>query len=498
MKVLINFRHGLGDVVQLTAVLRHLAYYHPDWEIDVVTDRGKCSALAGLCRSHSEPQPQEGYEKVFSLDWWECDSMHSRHPATKVERCLLDVFKLQPVPELLGYQIRTTADTDARAESYLTSIGATGRAVAIHYQGNTATDRKNLDHGHVEALCSRLLEADLVPIILDWDARSRLPDNRSVFNPGASHPMWSGLGSGDAATLVSLLRRCRCVVAIDSGPQKAAIAAGVPTVCVWRRHHPLNYVVPSPEALHLVPDDVSNHLRGTSAAKAPPYFEAAYNTLVYPYRNAAHERQVELRHWLWTATQDRLHWTPQPRDLAWSALSWRLLKEDLENFAWCPAEEIAAYKARFDLAADLMPKSICEIGVRAGYSAHAFLSGAPGASYQGYDIDGDTHGGVKGAVDHARQLLPQAQIDIADSQAMQSFPREFDLVHVDGDHTYSGCKHDLELALTANPRAIVVDDYLNILPVHQACTDFGSSHPEFRVEVVDDGYKGLCVFHRSK
>jgi ADP-heptose:LPS heptosyltransferase len=31
--VLIKFRHGLGDAVQLTTVLRHLAHLHPDWDV---------------------------------------------------------------------------------------------------------------------------------------------------------------------------------------------------------------------------------------------------------------------------------------------------------------------------------------------------------------------------------------------------------------------------------------------------------------------------------
>ena len=48
--VLIDFRHGLGDAVQLTSVLQHLRHYHPNWSIDVAALGGKHSAYGGLCR----------------------------------------------------------------------------------------------------------------------------------------------------------------------------------------------------------------------------------------------------------------------------------------------------------------------------------------------------------------------------------------------------------------------------------------------------------------
>src|SRR5487761_1849625 len=41
LPVLLDFRHGLGDAVQLTTVLSHLRHYHPDWQIDVAAGIGK-------------------------------------------------------------------------------------------------------------------------------------------------------------------------------------------------------------------------------------------------------------------------------------------------------------------------------------------------------------------------------------------------------------------------------------------------------------------------
>ena len=48
--MLIKFPHGLGDAVQFTVVLKHLAKAYADWAVDVVSKRGKHTAFRGLCR----------------------------------------------------------------------------------------------------------------------------------------------------------------------------------------------------------------------------------------------------------------------------------------------------------------------------------------------------------------------------------------------------------------------------------------------------------------
>ena len=58
-----------------------------------------------------------------------------------------------------------------------------------------------------------------------------------------------------------------------------------------------------------------------------------------------------------------------------------------------PTEEaLQYYEVKHAIAKRLQPKSICEIGVRAGYSAYAFLSAAPAAEFLG--IDWGTAGSV--------------------------------------------------------------------------------------------------------
>jgi len=140
------------------------------------------------------------------------------------------------------------------------------------------------------------------------------------------------------------------------------------------------------------------------------------------------------------------------------------------------------YRTKFEIALEKQPKSICEIGVRWGYSAFSFLSAVPTARYTGYDIVAGTHGGAKGidtfgyVAGFLHDNFPQADIRLvhADTRNLVTLTGPFDFIHVDGDHSVEGCRHDLELALGAcSPGGtILVDDYNYIKGVTVAADDF--------------------------
>jgi hypothetical protein len=155
---------------------------------------------------------------------------------------------------------------------------------------------------------------------------------------------------------------------------------------------------------------------------------------------------------MWTAL--KAQWHPNDPDTP---------DEDMERY----------YKCKFSLALSLQPKVIGEIGVRAGYSAFAFLSAAPEAEYVGYDADQGQWGGQRGFTAHAEKLLAPFRhtITYMDSQETVRYSRPFDLFHVDGDHSYAGCLHDLEVAWPVS-RWVLVDDYDFILPVRAAVNEF--------------------------
>ena len=210
MNVLIKFRHGLGDAVQLTCVLEHLKHYHPDWNVDVAALLGKHSAFRGLCRRtyilDRDQIPNSRYERVFAPDWHECEACYRDWPSTKAERCLLEVFGLRPFSGYCRYAIHPEERSVRLARQYLKSIvpqgpSADGRfpIVLIHYEGNTSRESEeslrpdgaeSLPGSHRLGLCPR-------------DPRLGPPDPAGRWNidpqPGPGTRTLGGVGD----------RRCR-------------------------------------------------------------------------------------------------------------------------------------------------------------------------------------------------------------------------------------------------------------------------------------------------
>lgn len=138
------------------------------------------------------------------------------------------------------------------------------------------------------------------------------------------------------------------------------------------------------------------------------------------------------------------------------------------------------YKLKWAIAHVLQPTSILEIGVRFGYSAIAFLDASPQAHYLGIDLDTDTFGGVKGAINWAKKKTQgyDAEFLIADTQTMARFPGEvYDLIHVDGQQDGDGSFHDLEMAIKQG-RYILFDGYLWTQANFLAASNFLFDHAE--------------------
>lgn len=137
------------------------------------------------------------------------------------------------------------------------------------------------------------------------------------------------------------------------------------------------------------------------------------------------------------------------------------------------------YREKHDLAALLRPRRVLEIGVRAGYSAAAFLAGCPAATYLGLDADDTTeHGGWPGAAAQAREMLGRhfpgrASVRVVNTTGLRELPGgDWDLIHVDGNHSFAGALHDLWLAARAGPHWILVDDLDHCPPVAEACNEW--------------------------
>ena len=289
--VIIKFRHGLGDAVQLTSVLRHLHHYHPDWRIKVASLVGKHSAFHGLCDEVSildgEPPRTERIDGEYNLDWHECATCYADSPSTKADRCLREVFELAPMENLCRYVIKPCEAAIEKAHRYLrqvcqVSLGDDCRypVVLIHYEGNTSSERKDLPHEVVRILCENIIRAGCVPIILDWDNRSPLPDGKRIHNPRVDLELWDGMGTGDAAVLAALTELSTLMIGVDSGPLHVAGATSTPTIAVWTGHHPLHYMALADNITHLVPENHRELLRGNREV-GETYFREHYRYQTY-------------------------------------------------------------------------------------------------------------------------------------------------------------------------------------------------------------------------
>lgn len=267
--VLLKFSHGLGDVVQSSVVLKHLAKYRPNWHVDFHCGRGKHTAVVGLCRAvyhDGEPEPHGPYDSIIDLGFWENYNRYPDRPNSKITNCLHEVFGLSYDESLGRYSVTVREQTRAKAIAYFESIGATKQAngrydvFLLHYEGNTSQNRKNLNVHQASAMCSCARDLGLIPVILDWDKRSPLPDQETIFNPGVKGPdeapdLWGNFGSGDAETITALIEQACIYIGVDSGPGKCASATDTPSLICWKQLHPMQFHDPAPNTWHLIPSD---------------------------------------------------------------------------------------------------------------------------------------------------------------------------------------------------------------------------------------------------
>ena len=103
-------------------------------------------------------------------------------------------------------------------------------AVAVHYQGISAKDKKDLTHEQANAICNYIRDLGCVPYMM-----GNVP-----------------LGY-NAEVNCAIISQCRAFVGIDSGPAKCASATDTPSLVVWTGHHPAQFHDPAPNTTHLVP-----------------------------------------------------------------------------------------------------------------------------------------------------------------------------------------------------------------------------------------------------
>ena len=148
----------------------------------------------------------------------------------------------------------------------------------------------------------------------------------------------------------------------------------------------------------------------------------------------------------------------------------------------------------YDIVKALAPKRIAEIGVRCGYSAWAMLQAAPEATYYGFDNYSYKPRQICQCAsdyllrDYNTEII---ELDSQQTSDLSNAIKDIDLFHVDGDHSYAGAYHDLELAFgtLSESGKILVDD-TSVDEVAHACMDFIWVHDEYEISMLNDSFYG--------
>lgn len=282
--VLLLFSHGLGDVVQLGIVLKHLGKYRAKWRVDIGCSPGRGDGLSHLCNKvhHYDEIDTTNYSIVFRLIWKDgIRSDGEPWPATKVEHCLLTVFDIRPDESLLSYEYNVPLDIRKRVSQYVNKIGP---YAVIHYWSDSLRGAKDMDTGIVERTTKHLSqEYGLSSVLIELSGRRNpIANGRSVFCPEKDNPLWHPYPSGHGQAVAALIQQSKLMIGIDSGPLHVAGATTTPTIGVWICTHPFHYFHKDDTTLHLLRREQEIRSRRLpSREKALRYFAMNYRFLYY-------------------------------------------------------------------------------------------------------------------------------------------------------------------------------------------------------------------------
>lgn len=253
MRLLINMHggYGLGDAVMFSPVLRHLQKHRRNWIVDFLCDPGREATARGLCRNvfTKDTNASLTYDREITIALYDTLCGWSDRPNTRVSSVLHEYFGMAWDKSCGSYWVDIHNNVFSEVERWIQNR----QCVAIHYEGDSAKERKNLTHEQIRPIIEEIKKFGYTPIILDWRNSSPLVDGVTVFSPGrlSVGEQWARSAEHNAA----IIEECHAFIGIDSGPGKCASATFTPSLICWTGNHPAMYHDPARNTKHLIPAD---------------------------------------------------------------------------------------------------------------------------------------------------------------------------------------------------------------------------------------------------
>ena len=306
------FRHGLGDCVQFTIVLKHLRHYYPNTRFAVCAKPGRETIFTGLADAVFPIEVPKRWVDVcwdqeLNIRFVRPTRNQLNLPNSKVTECLLDELGLEPIEALYRYAIEPDEFAEANAANLIKSTMGRGPHSfgLVHFYSECSTEEKNLTENEALQVGYCLRAHGIEPVYLDFANRikptSHIAQNRFKIIGAERRPA--------PRILHELIKKAACFVGIDSGPAHLAAATDTATWVLWGSTCAPYCFDPADNVEHIMPEDWERLLHDDANK------QAAADYFLAPNSNGNNERFYYM-----TDEGDRIHalcerlneCTPQP------------------------------------------------------------------------------------------------------------------------------------------------------------------------------------------
>ena len=243
--------YGLGDSTQMSAVLRHLAKHRPNWRVYYRNEHNVGHGIVHSAFAYGQEPTDVHFDAEVLVCLYDTWRNWEDRPNTRVSSCLHERFGLEWDLECAKYQVNVSRESLGKGIGFLSKIEKDHKVVAVHYQGDSSKDKKDLTHAQAGAVCDYIVDLGYTPLLIDWRDVSPLSQRRNVKTVGRIPE--SLIWGRDAEMNCAIIGQCEAFVGIDSGPSKCASATNTPSLVTWTGHHPAPFHDPAPNTTHLVP-----------------------------------------------------------------------------------------------------------------------------------------------------------------------------------------------------------------------------------------------------